>query len=73
MSPGLVPATREVQMKTLLLIVAIAVVGLLATMEAASAATHHKTMAKTCAAEPGSVAALFCPPPAPPSPHKHKQ
>jgi hypothetical protein len=72
MSPGLVPATREVQMKTLLLIVG-AVVGLLATMEAASAASHHKTMAKTCVAEPGSPEALFCPPPAPPSPHKHKK
>jgi hypothetical protein len=58
---------------TNLLIVAIAAVGLLATMEAASAATHHKTMAKTCAAKPGSLAAIMCPPPAPPSPHKHKK
>jgi hypothetical protein len=51
---------------TNLLIVAIAAVGLLATMEAAPAATHHKTMAQTCAAKPGSLAGLFCPPPAPP-------
>jgi hypothetical protein len=58
---------------TNLLIVAIATVGLLATMEAASAVTHHKTMAKTCAATPGSLAALMCPPPAAPSPHKHKK
>jgi hypothetical protein len=72
MSPGLVPPTREVQMKTHLLIVAISAVGLLAAMEAASAAAHHKAMAKTCAAEPGSPEALMCPP-APSSPHKHKK
>jgi hypothetical protein len=61
-------------MKMNLLIVAIAVVGLLATMEATSAATHHRTMAKTCAAEPGSLDALLCPPPpAPSSTHKHKK
>jgi hypothetical protein len=55
---------------TNLLIVAISAVGLLATMEAASAAAHH-AMAKS-GAEPGTIAALFSAP-APSSPHKHKK
>jgi len=49
---------------TNLLIVGMSALGLLATMDVASAATHktahHKTMAK-CAAAPGSLNALMCP------------
>jgi hypothetical protein len=49
---------------TNLLILGMSALGLPATMDVASAATHksahHKTMAK-CAAQPGSLNALMCP------------